>query len=183
MKSNINFCVMPECYIDTNLIETIAPPERIGRVCGYNHKRSCNKVIDEMLSKLKDDFALGIVDQDKKPLARTSEFKLLSEKHNLKLYKHRQKNHYLIFHPPIERWILDEAQQVNLSLIEYDLPATLKELINETKHEMSKKDSRFKKLFRALKKENAEGINLLSKWVVYLKDNPYNADITELQKL
>lgn len=75
MKSNINLCIMPECYVDTNLIETIVPPERIGSTCGYNHKRSCNKVIDEMLGKLKDDFAVGIVDIDKRLLARTANFK------------------------------------------------------------------------------------------------------------
>lgn len=185
MKSNINFCVMPECYIDTNLLETIVPPERIGSTCGYNHKRSCNKVIDEMLGKLNDNFAVGIVDKDKNPLARTSGFELktekqLSEKQFLQLYKHRQKHHYLIFHPPIEQWLLDEAQRANISLDTYHLPTTLKGLINETKNEFSKKDPKFKPLFRDLK-ENATGIKLLAKWIQYLKTHPYDANTSELQ--
>ena len=190
MKSNINLCVMPECYLDTNLVETIVPPVRIGSTCGYNHKRSCNKVVDEMMSKLKDDFALGIVDSDKRPLSRTTEFELISEKqltgkHYLKLYKHRQKPHYLIFHPPIEQWILDEAKQVGIVLDDaaYNLPTTLEGLLSETKNEFSKHDPRFKNLFRDLKKKNSIGINLMAKWIAYLKANRDNADRTTLQNL
>jgi hypothetical protein len=176
---------MPECYLDTNLVETIVPPERIGSTRGYNHKRSCNKVVDEMLGKLKDNFALGIVDQDKRKLSRTAEFRLLTEKQSLKLYKHQQKPHYLIFHKPIEQWILNEAQQVGIALSDsrYNLPITLKGLINESKNEFSKHDLRFSCLFRDLKTYNASGINLLAKWVGHLKENPYNADITILQNL
>ncbi len=183
MKFNINFCVMPECYIDTNLIETIAPPERIGSAHGYNHKHSCNKVVDEMIGKLKDNFAVGIVDQDRRPLSRTSEFKLVVKKQNLKLYKHKDKNHYLIFHPPIEQWLLDESCAVGISLESYNLPTTLKELIDETKNEFSKKDPKFKLLFRDLQKHNALGINLLANWTKYLKKHPYNADKHELINL
>lgn len=174
---------MPECYIDTNLIETIAPPERIGSAHGYNHKHSCNKVVDEMIGKLKDNFAVGIVDQDRRPLSRTSEFKLVVKKQNLKLYKHKDKNHYLIFHPPIEQWILDESCAVGISLESYNLPTTLKGLIDETKNEFSKKDPKFKLLFRDLQKHNALGINLLANWTRYLKEHPYNADKLELINL
>ena len=135
-------------------------------------------------AKLKDDFALGIVDKDKRPLSRTAEFALLTEKQGLKLYKHQQKHHYLIFHPPIEQWILNEAHHVGIALSDdrYRLPITLKGLIDE-KNEFSKHDPRFTCLFRDLKTQNAIGINLLAKWVEYLKANPYNADKTTLQNL
>lgn len=184
MKSNINLCVMPECYLDTNLVETIVPPERVGTLRGYNHKHCCNKVIDEMLGKLSDDFALGIVDQDKRPLSRINEFELITEKQGLKLYKHQQKHHYLIFHPPLEQWILNEAHQVGIALnnSRYNLPITLKGLVNE-KSEFSKHDHRFTCLFQDLKTQNAIGINLLAKWIEHLKANPYNADKTTLQNL
>ncbi len=184
MKSNINFCVMPECYLDTNLVEAIAPPQRISGTQGYNHKKNCNKVIDEMLGKLKDDFALGIVDKDKRPLSRTADFALLAESQGLKLHKHQQKHHYLIFHPPIEQWILNEAKQVGIALNDdrYNLPISLKGLVDE-KSEFSKHDPRFTRLFRDLKTQNAMGINLLAKWIEHLKANPYNADKTTLQNL
>ena len=186
MKFNINICVIPECYIDTNLIETLVPPDRIGNTCGYNHQLGCNKVVDEMMGKLKDGFAVGILDNDKRKLSRTSEFILLTEKQRLKLYKHPEKNHYLIFHPPIEQWIIDIANDVSISLDapEYDLPTALKELIYETKVNVkSKNDQRFKRLFRDLQKQNALGINLLANWIRYLKDHPYSADKHELINL
>ncbi|MDO9267520.1 MAG: hypothetical protein Q7T96_00220 [Methylobacter sp.] len=185
MSFNINYRIIPECYIDTNLVETIVPPERAGSTRGYNHQHSCNKVVGIMKDKLNDDFAVGILDYDKRPLSQTSKFELLTEKQSLKLYKHPEKNHYLIFHPPIEQWILDEAKQVGISLDApaYNLPTTLKELMNETKHEHSKNDQRFKCLFRALIKQNAFGINLLATWTKYLKEHPYSADKQELINL
>ncbi len=186
MKFNINICVIPECYIDTNLIETIVPPDRVGNIYGYNHQLGCNKVVDEMQRKLKDNFAVGILDDDKRKLSRTSEFVLHIEKQRLKLYKHPQKDHYLIFHPPIEQWIIDEAAYVNISLNDpgYNLPTTLKELINETKVNVrSKNDQRFKRLFRDLQKQNALGINLLANWTRYLKKYQDKSDILELKNL
>lgn len=198
MKYNINLCIMPECYLDTNLVETIVPPERIGSTCGYNHQHSCDKVIAQMIDKLKDKFALGIVDIDKNPLARTSEFKSIIEKKLpnesvLKLYKHPNKNHYLIFHTNMEKWLLNEAKNVNVSLADYDLPVTLKRykdkngkfvngLVDE-KGGLSKNDQRFKKLFRELIKKEAIGIKLLAEWIKYLKEHPDDADINELKKL
>lgn len=151
---------------------------------GYNHKKSCNKVVDEMLGKLKDDFALGIVDKDDRPLSRIAQFSLVVEKHGLTLYKNPQKNHYLIFHPPTEQWILNEAKAIGVALndVRYNLPITLQGLVAE-KSEFSKHDQRFTRLFRDLKTQNAMGINLLAKWVEYLKANPYNADKTTLQNL
>jgi hypothetical protein len=136
-----------------------------------------------MLGKLKDDFALGIVDKDKRPLSRTTAFLLLVEKHNLKLCKHEQKNHYLIFHPPIEQWILSEANEVGIALNDarYNLPTTLKGLIDVSKSESSKHNLKFNRLFRDLKTHNAMGINILANW--YLKSNPYSADSATLQNL
>jgi hypothetical protein len=58
--------IIPECYIDTNLIETIL------NIKGYytegvNHQKGCNTVVKTMNGqKLKNDFALGIVDADNK---------------------------------------------------------------------------------------------------------------------
>ena len=43
--------------------------------------------------------------------------------------------------------------------------------------ETSSKDEDFKKLFKTLLKQNATGIIILSKWLIYLKTHPYNADL------
>ncbi len=182
MIKNINYHIIPECYLDTNLVETIVPPQKFKGSQGYNHQHNCNDVVKLIRTRLNDNFAVGIVDRDKRKLEHTNDYELLVSKNNLELHIRPNRNHYLIFHEPIEKWILNEAQQVNISLDTYDLPTTLEELVN-MKGEISKNDPRFKKLFRDLKSHNASGINLLAKWIEHLKANPYNADKTTLQNL
>jgi hypothetical protein len=186
MIRNINRHVIPECYLDTNLVETLVPPSEIGRMRVYNHQFGCNTVAKEMKEKFSDNFAVGILDQDKMQVSYVSEFQTpLVDKQGLKLYKHPQKNHYLIFHPPIEQWLLDEAESVDLSLSDepYNLPASVKKLVSKTKNVGSRNNPELKLLFNALKKKNAKGIILLAKWIEHLKSNPYNADRTTLQNL
>ncbi|TAL52576.1 MAG: hypothetical protein EPN89_02065 [Methylovulum sp.] len=183
MIRNINYHIIPECYLDTNLVETIVPPQGFKGSDGYNHQHTCNDVVKLIRTKLNDNFAVGIVDRDKRKLEHTDEFKLLVSKQNLELYVHPDKNHYLIFHKPIEKWLIEEAGQCGMSLATHNLPTTLKELTRISKRESSKTDQRFKNLFRDLKTQNASGINLLAKWIEHLKANPYNADKTTLQNL
>ncbi len=58
--------IIPECYIDTNLIETILNTKGCYTE-GVNHQKGCNTVVKTMNDpkKLKNEFALGIVDADK----------------------------------------------------------------------------------------------------------------------
>ena len=59
---NIDFCIMPECFSDTLLIESLSTP-----IKRYNHKHSCSQVANEMQrGKLKDSFAVGIIYKDKR---------------------------------------------------------------------------------------------------------------------
>ena len=55
------FNVIPECYIDTNLIEFLLNAK-------VNHQHSCNNVIKALNDK-KDEFAIGIIDNDKRKVA------------------------------------------------------------------------------------------------------------------
>ena len=52
--------IIPECYVDTNLVETL--------VCkaGCNHQKGCNQVAKVMQEKFADRFAVGIIDADKR---------------------------------------------------------------------------------------------------------------------
>lgn len=83
--------IMPECYADTLLIQTLVPTKT-----GYNHKHNCFKVESEMArGKLKDKFALGIIDNDKKAIKYLSECEVLSKCGNdLILWKHQERSHF-----------------------------------------------------------------------------------------
>jgi hypothetical protein len=168
--------ILPECFLDTNLMETLLPTK-----IGYNHQKCCTSVTKAMQSKkLIDDFAVGVLDKDKKIPPYLEEFDLIVVKHGIELYKHPKKHHYLILHPVLEKWLLAECQQVNLALEDYNLSDNIEELKKQSKPATSKNDYRFKSLFRALKENNAQGITLLFAWTDYLIKNPYKADKTIL---
>ena len=61
MIRNINYHIIPECYLDTNLVETIVPPQKFKGSEGYNHQHTCNDVVKLIRTKLNDNFAVGIV--------------------------------------------------------------------------------------------------------------------------
>ena len=63
MKTNI----MPECYVDTNLIEYL-----IGDTVSHQH--CCSKVVGTMKGRFADRFAVGIIDEDKVEMAPTISF-------------------------------------------------------------------------------------------------------------
>ncbi len=88
--------ILPECYLDTNLIETLVPPKK-----GYNHQKGCNEVIRIMQKKFIGRFAVGIldIDKDSPDKLHKKQFDFMDEKHNVKLYKHQSENHYLLLHP------------------------------------------------------------------------------------
>ncbi len=55
--------IFPECYLDTNLIETIVPPVKRNNQQGYNHQKGCGTVSSRMKKQFADRFALGIIGQ------------------------------------------------------------------------------------------------------------------------
>ena len=98
--------IVPECYIDTMLVQTLVPP---GKNCRYNHQHGCFAVSNEMeLYSLKDKFALGIIDNDKKKAKYLSKFIEIDNIDDaLKLYKHKEfYQYYIEINPAMEAWIL-----------------------------------------------------------------------------
>ncbi len=152
---------------------------------GYNHKKGCGTVCKAMQEDFHDCFALGVLDADPRPPKYLNEFKLVVEKQKVKLFKHKThlKHHYLILHPPLEVWLMTQLVEKNITLLDYGLPSDIKQFKKACKVVSSVNDHRFKRLFRDLKNQNSEGINVLAKWISYLKEHTYNSDIQILQNL
>ncbi len=168
--------ILPECHVDTNLVEIIVPPTN----SGYRHRQGCDNVMKAMLetNALKDSFALGIIDEDKIIKKYSLEFELIVDKAQLKLLKHPQKNHYLIYVcRAVEKWIIYNADEVNINLNDYDLPHNYKELTKHTKVQTNSKNPKFRQLFKALIRAEAPGVMLLKKWISCLKEHPYDSDL------
>ena len=170
--------IMPECYVDTNLIETLAPPS--GK--GYNHQKGCGTVTSKMKKQFSDRFALGIIDRDKQQVEYLNEFNEEIRCGSLILHKHNTKHHYIIqINPAVETFFVTNARQAGISLSDHNLPIDFNLLKKESKQEISKNDQRFKNLFRAIKNAGSKEFMVLGKWVEYLRDNNYQARIEDLK--
>lgn len=157
--------VIPECYIDTRLVRSLVPPQSKH---GYNHQHGCSNVAKYMQTKLKGNFALGVIDKDKQ-----------------QLFKHSRENHFLIvIRPAMERWILNTAAVSGISLLDFDLPEDLNKLCDITKTAKGDREDpnapKFARLFKELSRHNPPAIAVLKHWITYLKANPYQVNLTQL---
>ncbi len=176
---SVDYCIIPECYTDTALIEALVPPLNKN---GYNHQMGCNKVSGCMQQKFNNSFAVGIIDKDKRQIRYLDEFEEISKKNHLSLHKHKSKHHYIIqIAPAIEVFIMNVAKEANINFLNLGLTPKLEEFKQITKISTSKKDRRLLSLFTELSKKNIEELTILSTWIKYLKENTYKSDIEFLR--
>jgi len=172
--------IIPECFIDTCLTETIT-----SCINHFNHQKGCGKVSKVMKDKFSDNFALGIIDKDKKQVPYLQEFDLISSTSSLFVYKHKTKHHYIIqIAPAIEKFFLKAASERNIDITSYGLPIDLKNLTEKTKKVSGKNEGdfkMFKRLFSDL--SDASEFVILANLIQYLGDNTYDADIDELKRI
>ncbi len=160
--------IIPECYIDTNLVETLVCP------CGCNHQKGCNQVAKVMQEKFPDRFAIGIIDADKRRPGYLNEFREIGSSGHLKLFRHFVRSHFIILvHPAADGFILSCAEEAQVNMADYELSPVLKEFTGQTKNVMSNKDVRFKRLFRSMK--DVGEMKLLEAVLTYLVNTTYNA--------
>lgn len=169
--------IVPECYIDTNLAEYLLDSH------GVNHQKGCNAVAKKMMeSNLKDQFSIGIIDNDKRQHSYVSEFAEIAHTQHVTLLKHKERPHYFVrISPAMDQFLLDCAAEQGVNLQDYGLPTELEELTKVTKDVKAKNDTRFKELFKSLKE--SEEMKKLRSVLNYLNDKQYKCDTAELQKL
>ena len=174
MKNRILY-VIPECYVDTNLIEYLLDAH-------VNHQHSCTKVIGNLKNTYRDKFAIGIIDMDKKQMGYIDECDEIAKTKHLTLLKHHTQNHYIItVKPAIDRFILDCAIEEAVRPEDYGLPSVLKDFTKVSKSVTSNEDTRFKNLFKALR--SSQEFTNLRKSLEYMVRNQYNIDIHELKNI
>lgn len=160
--------IIPECYIDTNLVETL--------VCqgGCNHQKGCNQVAKVMKEKFANRFAVGMIDADKRRPGYLNEFREIASSEHLKLFRHPVRPHFIVLvSPAADGFILSCAEKLGVDMSDYGLSPELKEFTIQTKNVMSNKDSRFKRLFKSMKGQGE--IRLLESLISYLVQNTYNS--------
>ncbi|MDR3287145.1 MAG: hypothetical protein LBT27_06865 [Prevotellaceae bacterium] len=163
--------ILVECYTDTILIETLVTPIKTR---GYNHQKNCIKVLNVMKIQLANEFALGIIDDDKVKPKDFNVFILIKKHNKISIYKHENKSHYIIkISKAVENFILQTAQQCNISLSDYNLPTDLENLKKITKHATSKNNPDLRRLFMDLKQNANSDFFKLAQWIEQIKSNPY----------
>lgn len=175
MKQNKLLHVMPECFVDTNLIEYLLN-------AGVNHQHCCSKVVGQLKSTFADKFAIGIIDKDKVQLGYIQECDVIAQTEHLTLMKHRKRHQYLItIAPAVDKFVLDCAEEQMVDVKAFGLPDELRSFTDETKRVSSNSDPRFKSLFAAIK--NNSEIHSLKMVLKYLCDNKYTSDSDHLRRL
>lgn len=168
--------IIPECYIDTNLVETL--------VCtaGCNHQKGCNQVAKVMQEKFSNRFAVGIIDADKRRSGYLNEFNEIASSEHIKVFHHSSRQHFIILvHPAADGFILSCAEIAQINMSEYGLSPVLKEFTAQTKNVMSNKDIRFKRLFKSM--EDFGEMKLMKSLIDYFVSNMYNTDVEVIRSL
>ncbi|HEX5151527.1 MAG TPA: hypothetical protein VFW07_08755 [Parafilimonas sp.] len=164
------------------LIETLVPPVKTKR---YNHQHGCFEVSNEMEKHgLKDKFAVGIIDNDKKKAKYLMQFVEIDKiEEVIKLYKHKsQPQYYIEINPAIETWMLKVCADEQIDIVnDFGLSNDLKELKRITKSQTTTKDKRFIELFLRFKRSENKSVLKLIRWIELLKNKNYNVDINELR--
>jgi len=169
---------IPECYIDTNLTETLLAGLSV------NHQKGCGTVSVRMQTNFSDDFAVGILDKDKKDINYLREFETISSTDHLILHKHPNKHHYIIqVVPAMENFLINALAEIGLTVADFDLPENFEKLKKRSKTVNSKDDPTFKKVFKRLMKEGASQILILKEWLTYLHEKRYNVDLSKLRNI
>ena len=175
MKQKKLLNVLPECYVDTNLIEYLLD-------AGVNHQHCCSKVVGQLNTTFADSFAVGIIDKDKVELGYVKECEVIAETKHMTLLRHNTRPQYLVMvAPAIDGFILDCAKQDGVDPQAFGLPSDLKGFTRESKAVTSNTDPRFKRLFSVLK-DNDE-ISTLRSTLRYLSESKYNVDAAVLKQL
>ncbi len=130
-EKNLDF--IPECYVDTNLVETLLSLHK-HFTKGVNHQMGCNGVDNAIKGKFEYSFAVGIIDADKRQPRYLDEFDRIAGSEHLALYKHNSKHHYIMrVSPAMDGFILACAEEVKVDMCEYGLSSDLETFTGETK--------------------------------------------------
>lgn len=164
--------IIPECYIDTNLVNTL-----VGKFC--NHQKGCPTVFKVMEERMKDSFAVGVIDKDKREPKAFEEFHLFCNSEDLFVYKHRARPHYIIqVAPAAEEFILKAAKKIGVNLNDFGLPNDLDSLKTYSKKVDAKENSIFSSLFSALKQ--SPNMYKLQSILEYLLNNKYSSKLEHI---
>lgn len=170
---------VPECYFDTVLLRKILYADKKRLV----HRKGCNNVVNDLNSeRLKNSFAVGIIDKDKTELDYLKDCTVLYNADKLILWKHNDRLQFVIqFNPPLENWIIEILDENGLAIEDFGYSRDFKRLKKQIKADIdSEGDEKLNSLISAILKIDCASIRKIKSVLTYLKDKNYQADTNEL---
>lgn len=169
-------CIIPECFADTNLVQTLL------RVKSVNHQKSCGHVTNEMQKRFYDEFAVGVIDLDKKQSQYSEDSVVIASSEEFSVCKHPNSHHYLIkIHNVLEKFIINCAKEQGLDCSALGIPMEKEELMKFTKKQEAKRNPLLTKFFKQL--SGSKEMRLLKEVLEYLHTNKYSVDEEQLRQL
>lgn len=169
-------CIIPECYADTNLVQTLLQTK------GANHQKSCGQVTNELRTKFKDKFAVGIIDLDKKQSDYSLECEVIAASSELSVCRHPDSHHYLIkLNNVLESFIINCAKELEIDLSPLGLPLKKDALMKRMKKQEAKNDPALSNYFKKLMPSTE--MSLLKDVLDYLYNNTYSVKEEDIVRL
>lgn len=132
-----------------------------------------------MKENFSNNFAVGIIDNDKRKPGYIDDFEEIAQCNHLTLLKHKKLSHYFItIKPAADKFILDCASEIKVDVKDFDYSQNLKQFTAETKKVTANNDDNFSQLFKAL--TSSKEFVVLSKILTHFIDNQYNSDKNSL---
>lgn len=169
---------VPECFFDTVLLKKLLLTNK--RIV---HRKGCNNVVNDLDSdRLKDSFAVAIIDKDKRELNYLKQCSILYNHNKVVLLKHVNRNQFVIqLNPPLEKWVIEILDENELAMEDFGYVRAYKKLKKQIKDDIDNEgDERLNKLVNAIIKTDCESIKVIRSFLHYLKNNNYRTDINEL---
>jgi len=159
--------ILPECYGDTVLVESL----------GYkrpNHQTSgVGQVIRIMDEKFKNSIAVGVIDKDKKMTAKYyQQFVEIEVENGIAKMKHPDKKHFFITHAPLELFLINAANDVNIEITKYGFK-DVKTLMKITKKINIGQNQQFKNFLNTLNQKNTPSFATMKKWLEEIVGEAY----------
>lgn len=180
-EENWNMHFVPECFFDTVLIKKIFKTKK-----RLVHRRGCNNVVNDLDSeRLRDLFAVGLIDKDKRGLVYLESCEVLYEGDKLILWKHKKRLQFVLqLNPPLENWIISILDESGIRVEDLGYPRDFKKLKKQIKDDIDKEnDDKLNRLVGAIIKTDCMTIRKMRSILLYLKEKNYATDINELKNV
>jgi len=178
LEANWHQHFVPECFFDTVLLKKLLHTKK-----RLMHRKGCNNVVNDLDSKrLKDKFAVGLIDKDKRELDYLKSCTVLYNADKIILWKHKDRLQFVIqLNPPLENWVISILDEQGLRIEDFGYPRDFKKLKKQIKEDIeNENDDKLNKLINAVIKTDCQTIKKIKSFLIYLKKKNYQTDINEL---